>query len=75
MDHELVVLSPEKTILTYRLSGLGSRVLAHILDLFILAGMMYFLAFKDDKEHIRRHRAAARPAGAVTDEILGATGE
>ena len=37
--------------------------------------VLYYLAFKDDKEHLRRHRAAARPASAVTDEILGATGE
>ncbi len=36
MDHELVVLSPEKTILTYRLAGLGSRILAHALDLAIV---------------------------------------
>lgn len=40
MDHELVVLSPEKTILTYRLAGLGSRILAHVLDLLILIALM-----------------------------------
>lgn len=41
MDHELVVLSPEKTILTYRLAGLGSRILAHVLDLIILIAALY----------------------------------
>lgn len=40
MDHELVVLSPEKTILTYRLAGLGSRILAHLLDIAILYAVM-----------------------------------
>jgi uncharacterized RDD family membrane protein YckC len=33
VDHDFVILSPEKTILTYRLAGVGSRILAHILDL------------------------------------------
>lgn len=36
MDHELVVLSPEKSVLTYRLAGVGSRISAHILDLMIV---------------------------------------
>jgi uncharacterized RDD family membrane protein YckC len=40
MQHELVVLSPEKTILTYRLAGLGSRMLAHLLDLLIVFVIM-----------------------------------
>jgi uncharacterized RDD family membrane protein YckC len=37
MAQDMVVLSPEKTILTYRLAGVGSRVLAHVLDLMICA--------------------------------------
>jgi uncharacterized RDD family membrane protein YckC len=41
VDQELAVLSPEKTILTYRLAALGSRILAHILDLMILMGVLY----------------------------------
>lgn len=36
MQNDLAVLSPEKTIITYRLSGIGSRILAHILDLTIV---------------------------------------
>jgi uncharacterized RDD family membrane protein YckC len=36
MAHELVVISPEKAVLTYRLAGLGSRLLAHLLDILIL---------------------------------------
>lgn len=35
MAQDMVVLSPEKTILTYRLAGVGSRVLAHVVDLLI----------------------------------------
>ena len=45
MDHELVVLSPEKTILTYRLAGLGSRILAHALDLAIVTAITVGLMF------------------------------
>lgn len=41
MQHELVILSPEKTILTYRLAGLGSRMLAHLLDLLILTAAIF----------------------------------
>lgn len=37
MTHEFAILSPEKTILTYPLARLGSRVLAHILDVMLLA--------------------------------------
>jgi len=36
VDQDLTILSPEKTILTYRLAGLGSRVSAHILDLLLV---------------------------------------
>ena len=41
MDQDLTILSPEKTILTYRLAGLGSRVAAHIIDLVLVAGILY----------------------------------
>ena len=36
MDQDLTILSPEKTILTYRLAGLGSRVGAHIIDVLLI---------------------------------------
>jgi uncharacterized RDD family membrane protein YckC len=36
VQNDLAVLSPEKTIITYRLSGIGSRILAHLLDLMIV---------------------------------------
>ncbi|MBI5707129.1 MAG: RDD family protein [Armatimonadetes bacterium] len=35
MAQELILLSPEKTVLSIRLASLASRVLAHVLDLFI----------------------------------------
>ncbi|MDR3691448.1 MAG: RDD family protein [Fimbriimonas sp.] len=41
MDQDLTILSPEKTILTYRLAGLGSRIGAHFLDL-VLVGAVTF---------------------------------
>ncbi|MGV3617326.1 MAG: RDD family protein [Fimbriimonas sp.] len=39
MQQELPILTPEKTILSYRLAGLGSRVTAHLLDLAIFVVM------------------------------------
>jgi len=36
VQNDLAVLSPEKTIITYRLSSIGSRILAHILDLILI---------------------------------------
>lgn len=44
MQYDLAVLSPEKTIITYRLAGVGSRVLAHLLDLLIILCIDYALA-------------------------------
>jgi uncharacterized RDD family membrane protein YckC len=38
---DIAVLSPEKTVLTYRLAGLGSRALAHFLDGLIILAMFY----------------------------------
>lgn len=37
MDQDLVILTPEKTILSYRLAGLGSRVGAHLIDLVVVS--------------------------------------
>jgi uncharacterized RDD family membrane protein YckC len=36
MAHDLVILSPEKAVLTYRLAGIGSRVSAHLVDVVII---------------------------------------
>lgn len=41
MQNDLAVLSPEKTIITYRLSGVGSRILAQLLDLMIIFAFDY----------------------------------
>jgi uncharacterized RDD family membrane protein YckC len=41
LDH--AQLSPEKTVLTYRLAGLGSRVLAHIIDVLIIFFTLYIV--------------------------------
>jgi uncharacterized RDD family membrane protein YckC len=45
VEHELVVLSPEKTIVTYRLSGIGSRILAHTLDVLLIAALYMSIAY------------------------------
>lgn len=44
MEHELTVLSPEKTILTYPLASVGRRVLAHLLDIMIVVALIVGLA-------------------------------
>jgi multidrug efflux pump subunit AcrB len=36
--------------------------------------VLYYLAFKDDQEHIRRHREKSKSA-PVSDEAMGYTGE
>ena len=38
---DIAVLSPEKTVLTYRLAGLGSRALAHFVDWLIIIVSFY----------------------------------
>lgn len=46
MAQELILLSPEKTVLSIRLASLASRVLAHVLDLFVyvvLVAIVYML--------------------------------
>jgi uncharacterized RDD family membrane protein YckC len=40
VEHELALLSPEKTILTYRLASIGGRVFAHLVDIFIVIAVM-----------------------------------
>ena len=41
MPLDIAVLSPEKTVLTYRLAGLGSRALAHFVDGLIISVLIY----------------------------------
>ncbi|MFI5384534.1 MAG: RDD family protein [Fimbriimonadales bacterium] len=36
MEHELALLSPEKTILTYRLASIAGRIFAHLLDAVVI---------------------------------------
>ena len=55
MEHELTILSPEKTILTYPLASIGRRVTAHLLDILIIMvlitvmvmGLMRFVGILD----------------------------
>lgn len=44
MDQEMLVLSPEKSILQYRLAGLGSRSFAQIVDLILLFIFMMIMS-------------------------------
>ncbi len=43
MDHDFAILSPEKAVLSFRLAGIGSRILAHIVDLLLVGGLIYVL--------------------------------
>ena len=43
MPLDIAVLSPEKTVLTYRLAGLGSRALAHFIDWMIIIVSLYIM--------------------------------
>lgn len=43
MAHELAVLSPEKTIVTYRIAGLGSRFLAQLIDWILVITVKFML--------------------------------
>ena len=45
MAQDMVVLSPEKTVLTYRLAGVGSRVMAHIVDLLVIGITLGLIAW------------------------------
>jgi uncharacterized RDD family membrane protein YckC len=40
VEHELALLSPEKTILTYRLASIAGRVFAHIVDVMIVLAVL-----------------------------------
>lgn len=43
MEHELTILSPEKTILTYPLAGIGRRMFAQFIDIVTIIGISYVL--------------------------------
>lgn len=43
MELDLDILSPEKTVLSYRLAGLGARLLAHIVDVVAIIGFYMLL--------------------------------
>lgn len=60
MQNDLAVLSPEKTIITYRLSGIGSRIVAHLLDIVVLVAADIALAL-----------IIARILGPVASELAG----
>ena len=45
MDQDFAILTPEKTIITYRLAGLGNRLLAHLLDVIIVVILFFLIAF------------------------------
>lgn len=45
MQQELALLSPEKTILTYRLASVGGRILAHLVDVIIIFGVIFAAGF------------------------------
>jgi uncharacterized RDD family membrane protein YckC len=37
---DIVILNPEKTILTYRLASLGARIFAHVIDLMVCGALI-----------------------------------
>ena len=45
MELDLDILSPEKTVLSYRLAGLGARLVAHIVDLLVIVAFYLALTF------------------------------
>ncbi|MCK6630851.1 MAG: RDD family protein [Fimbriimonadaceae bacterium] len=45
MAQELVLLTPEKTIVSFRIAGLGSRAVAHLVDLILWALVLFTLTF------------------------------
>lgn len=45
MDQDIAILTPEKAIVTYRLAGLGSRMLAHLIDVIMLVAIFVLITF------------------------------
>jgi uncharacterized RDD family membrane protein YckC len=62
VPQDLAILSPEKTILTYRLASVGSRVLAHLLDIALVFTIEVILL-------TIAGFAAALSGGAVSDIV------
>jgi uncharacterized RDD family membrane protein YckC len=42
VEHELTILSPEKTIITYPLAGIGRRVMAQFIDILLVLALIAF---------------------------------
>lgn len=45
MEHELVILSPEKSILSYRLAGVGARAAAQFIDALVIFAILFVISF------------------------------
>jgi uncharacterized RDD family membrane protein YckC len=45
VEHELTILSPEKTILTYPLASIGRRICAQFIDILVLFGIWMLIGF------------------------------
>lgn len=43
MAYDLAILSPEKTVITYRVAGLGARVMAHVIDVVVIAFLLVII--------------------------------
>lgn len=41
MPQDLVILNPEKTLITYKLAGLGARTGAHVIDVILVLGILF----------------------------------
>lgn len=67
MAHQLAVLSPEKTIVTYRIAGLGARFIAQLLD-WMLIGVATFALI------LALTAAIPDPYGSAISSIIGSTG-
>ncbi|MBS1709079.1 MAG: RDD family protein [Armatimonadetes bacterium] len=44
MTDQHMVLTPEKVVVSYRLASLGTRIMAHVIDVLIVAVMVWILA-------------------------------
>src|SRR5579864_2750507 len=44
-DSELVVATPERVSFDYQIAGIGTRAIAQILDLLIVAGILILISF------------------------------
>jgi uncharacterized RDD family membrane protein YckC len=44
VTQEIAILSPEKTLLTYRLAGPGARMMAHMLDVLLIFAFIFMIS-------------------------------